>query len=133
MDVALRLKHDLGKYLTLSLRWLPEQASPHERREALREALLETRRAVSGPMTAAQVWEPFHALLSGEAEADDGSRLALAADPDVALLSSLMEHLGAVAARWPTWTDDDVERAIAEALRVPEAIQRLIRRLREEG
>lgn len=55
-DLADRVRHDLGKYVTFSTRFLPDDAPLAERREALRDDLLRTRRGPAGEATAAEVW-----------------------------------------------------------------------------
>src|SRR5258705_320194 len=59
LDRVLDLQHDLGKYLRLPLRMLPGDAPANEVHAALREALLETRRAGAGVKSARSLWEAF--------------------------------------------------------------------------
>ena len=68
-----RLKHDLGKYITMSQRWLEPDASISERREALIQDVTETRRGPDGTQTAVEVWGSFRAVYEGS-EALPGSR-----------------------------------------------------------
>ena len=50
------LRHDLGKYLRMPLRMLPEEASEAALREAVGLALRQTRRAASGVRSARELW-----------------------------------------------------------------------------
>lgn len=72
MDEALQIaRHDLGKYIALQSRWLPEDASTEEIRAALVADLRGTRRSGAIQEDAWQVWErlrpelrayPLHSL-----------------------------------------------------------------------
>jgi hypothetical protein len=55
-EVADRLRHDLGKAIVLSRRWLADGASEAELRAALRDDLLRTRRGPDGVVSAFEVW-----------------------------------------------------------------------------
>jgi len=50
------VRHDLGKYLTLGVRFAGEEPGEHDLREALRSDLLRTARRPSGDEAAWQVW-----------------------------------------------------------------------------
>lgn len=55
-EAALRVRHDLGKYVHLEARWLGEDASDVEYRDALRTDLLRTRRGPSGDEDCVVLW-----------------------------------------------------------------------------
>lgn len=55
-EAALRVRHDLGKYVHLEARWLGEDATDGEYRDALRTDLLRTRRGPAGDEDCVTLW-----------------------------------------------------------------------------
>lgn len=58
-------RHDLGKYIAMNLRWLPDDPSTEMLREALRTDLLKTRSAPSGDEDALCLWKRLRPSLAG--------------------------------------------------------------------
>ena len=131
LEVAQRLKHDLGKYITLQSRWLPPEADRPSRLDALRADLLETRRGVDGQATASDVWQHFRAQLFGEVALDGGAHVNLSEDEDVRSIDDHMTQLATTVGRLEALTDEELDRACGGAAAVAAATQRLVRRLRE--
>lgn len=127
-----RLKHDLGKYVSLQARWLPPDASPDERRAALAADLLTTRRGPEGEVDAVALWRELRRPLVGEADLDGGGRADIAADPAVAAIDAAMVVLEGLvpALRAGTAADADVRRGAEAAATVAEACRDLHRRVR---
>ncbi len=67
-DALLDLQHDLGKYLTLPIAWLPEAASEAALREAVLKALRETRSGPDGVRSAREIWSYFETAHAQEAK-----------------------------------------------------------------
>lgn len=89
-----RLRHDLGKYVQLQVRWLPPEASLAERREAVCADLLRTRRGPGGVVGAAELWARSRGALVGEGRlAGQATRVDLSRDPSVRALDAAMERL----------------------------------------
>ncbi len=59
LDALSDLQHDLGKYIAMPVTMLPASASDADLREALRSALLETRRSPAGIRSARSLWDAF--------------------------------------------------------------------------
>ena len=59
LDLLADLQHNLGKYIRLPMAMLGEGAGEEAYREALRCALLETRKGPSGVLSAQQIWDDF--------------------------------------------------------------------------
>jgi len=127
-----RLKHDLGKYVSLQARWLAPDATVAERREALATDVLQTRRGPDGTTTAHQVWAPFRAVLFGEEDLVPGVPIDLSADPDVARIAQAMTALQptVVALRSGELSDAAVEPALGHCHDVAAACRDLVRRVR---
>ncbi len=122
LDVVTRLKHDLGKYVALQVRWLGDDVEPQERVAALRADLLSTRRGPDGSRPATAVWADFAPLLSE----------ALAGDPDLEVLVASMrelEHVIDLLVVDPV-QDETIDTGFGAALRVSEACRSLARRVR---
>lgn len=66
LEAADRVRHDLGKYVAFSLRFLPEAPSDAELREALRDDLCRTRRDASGARDVGEVWADVRRSLPTE-------------------------------------------------------------------
>lgn len=58
-------RHDLGKYIAMNQRWLPDDPSTEMLREALRTDLLKTRSAPSGDEDALGLWQRLRPSLAG--------------------------------------------------------------------
>lgn len=55
-EAAERVRHDLGKYVHLEARWLDEDATTEELREALINDLRRTRRGPDGELDCCALW-----------------------------------------------------------------------------
>lgn len=110
-EVADRLRHDLGKAIVLSRRWLADGASEAELQAALRDDVLRTRRGPDGVMSAFEVWAarrgevvvvfPEHGavrVIDAAMEALSAERAAIAGEGPVAaeVLARLAERTDAV-------------------------------------
>lgn len=127
-----RLKHDLGKYVALQQRWLPADAPSADRRAALRDDLLSTRRGPSGIQDALSVWQEFRPGLRGEVELPGGHRVDLSAHPVVRAVEEGMGVLAEVVAalRAGDVSDEQVLRGGEAAVAVSDgcrALERLVR------
>jgi len=126
------LAHDLGKYLTLGLRFLPADAMDAEEElvAAVREGLLGTRRSGDEVLTARQVWTGWLAELD---RTDPSGRLRGGAA--FAELERTVER--ALAWGEPRLDDARIREAAQQVrvdlLAVPAAIRTLARELREEA
>ncbi len=127
-----RLKHDLGKYVGLQARWLPPDAGLHERREALVQDVLQTRRGPEGTVGAHEVWSPFEAILLGHSTLPGGARVDLAGDPDVVTLRTRMEALSALRNEEAVHAleAEAVASAMAACAEIATACRSLVRRAR---
>lgn len=130
-----RLKHDLGKYVSLQARWLGDGAPVAERRKALEADLLSTRRGPDGSQAATSVWLEFRPGLVGLADLGGGARADLSDDPDLVRLDHNMSIVEEVseALRRSAADDDIVELGCAAALTVAETCRSLARRVRAKG
>lgn len=130
-----RLKHDLGKYVSLQARWLGEDASTADRRKALEADLLSTRRGPDGSHAATSVWDEFRPGLVGAGDLGGGARADLSDDPDLISLQHNMAIIADVSAalRANTAGDEVVARGADAALLVAEACRSLARRVRARG
>lgn len=63
-EAAQQVRHDLGKYVHLEARWLGEDASAADFREALRVDLLRTRRSPSGEVDCQALWATLRPLVA---------------------------------------------------------------------
>lgn len=127
-----RLKHDLGKYIAFQVRWLPDDATATDRREALAADLLGTRRGPEGVRDAPSVWGEFRPSLVGEVELPGGGRADLSADPHFMAIDA---DMNAISALLPSLADGTatpaaVDSGIEAALRVAEAVRELHRSTR---
>jgi hypothetical protein len=96
VEWALRLRHDLGKYISMQQRWLAPDATISERKDALLADILETRRSSEGVVDAFQIWSEFWALFSGASSLSDGTVLDLSEDRDLQQVASNLEVLAGV-------------------------------------
>ena len=133
--VATRLKHDLGKYISLQARWLPVHADAQALRDALVSDLLHTRRGPAGSEPAAEVWAPYEAQLTGRIALDDGHVVDLSEDVDVAGIRAGMRELDEVAACLvaDTASEHQVARGLEVARTVADHATSLVKRTREES
>ena len=94
-EAAARARHDLGKYICFSARWLPDGAPVEELREALRDDLLRTRKGPTGVTGAVALWAELRTpLIPAGIEAIDarmGRVAALAASLDTLDAPALAE------------------------------------------
>ena len=121
-EAALRLRHDLGKYVTMAARWLPDDPAEAELRAALRDDLLHTARGPSGDRAAAEVW----AGLRGEWE---GAPPGLAAR--VRELDERVARLDAGARRLDELRLPELRELAAEAAGVSALCRELVAAARE--
>jgi len=86
MSEALRaVRHDLGKYVSFHLRWLPEGATDDELLDALRNDVVATRRGPAGTESAPAIWTRLRPTV----EDLDVSAI----DQDIAILSAHIDGL----------------------------------------
>ncbi len=130
-----RLKHDLGKYVSLQARWLADDATGEERRKALEADLLSTRRGPDGSQEATSVWAEFRPGLIGEADLGGGARADLSDDPELRALDLNMAIVAEIAdaLRAKTADDEAVARGSEAARNVAETCRSLARRVRASG
>jgi hypothetical protein len=130
-----RMKHDLGKYVSLQMRWLAEEASLEDRERALKADLLATRRGPQGTQDALSVYREFRPVLMGDEPLSAGIVMNLSAHPMVVSLDAAMEEVARIA---HVLTDsavgeDDIDRGGRAALTVSNHcrdLYRLVRKLR---
>jgi len=127
-----RLKHDLGKYVSLQARWLGPDAGRQQRMDALTADLLRTRRGPDGEEGAHAVWAPFHEVLTGRADLTAGVRVDLGDDPDVRRIVAAMNALGPVVEPLAdgSLSDEAVGAALDQCTEVAYACRDLVRRIR---
>ena len=105
-----RVRHDLGKYVTLEAAWVPDDAAPEVLAASLRQDLLATRRGPAGTSSAVEVWAELRAALGPLAEAPEARQIDAA-------METVAAHLPALSAPVP---DPEALRrlaASAEAVR----------------
>lgn len=95
-DHLSRLRHDLGKYVSLQVRWLGEGADPGALRQALAADLLETRRGPQEVTDAPTLWAQLRPALAGEAPLEGGVIVDLSADADFRRLDEAMVRIAEV-------------------------------------
>ena len=129
------LKHDLGKYVALQIRWLGADASEDEVCQALRSDLLGTRRSPAGTLDAVEVWEGLRGPLLGEVPLPCGDVVDLSLDPDIRALMASMDIVRSVlcALRSTTLEGDGLQRGVAAAREVSAACRRLAKRARAKA
>lgn len=91
------LRHDLGKSLSLQLRFAGDSASEAERAEALREDVCRTRRGPAGVVSAFDLFDGAWPWMVGLADVPDapGVRVDLSPDPAAIGLQAAIEALRA--------------------------------------
>lgn len=134
-----RMKHDLGKYVALRQRWLGDEASLDERRSALEDDVLATRRGPADTVDALTIWQEFRPGLLGEAPLEAGCRVDLSSHPEMgAHVRAIDAAMGELAAVLPALRGGEapealVERGCAAAREVAERCRALDRQLRAGG
>lgn len=126
-DHLSRLRHDLGKYVSLQVRWLGEGAPADELARALAADLLETRRGPNGTLDAHTVWGEFRPALVGEQALDGGVRVDLSEDRDFAALDRAMDEVARVSAALRAGGAD--EATVASGVAAAGTVSGLCRRL----
>jgi hypothetical protein len=124
-SAALRLKHDLGKYIRLSAPARREE-STQELRRRLEDDLLRTRSGPSGPMSAPKVFDAWRAK-----EGEDFSASSELASR-VAAISLAIEEIRGLLPRMAGLSREDLIRLDEAALGVAEGCQALHRAAVEE-
>lgn len=116
-----RLRHDLGRYVSLQVRWLGDDPDPDALREALAADLLQTRRGPSGAVDALAVWGELRPALA-----------ELAGDPDFARIEVGMAGVARAidGLRAGDLDRDGVRRGAAAAAEVADACRALWARAR---
>lgn len=121
LQAALDARHDLGKYVSLNLRFLAPDADRAAQREALLADLTQTRRGPGGGVESApEVWAACRGGLP-------------AAAPEVLQVDAAMKHIqSSLPALMADRLDDDALAALAQAARgVTAALTALTRRLKD--
>lgn len=126
LDAARAARHDLGKYVAASLRWLPPDPGTEALREALCTDLRATRRGPQGTEDAWHLWARLRPPLVRRS-AD------LSRDPDVLAVDRALSELSGLGGSLEQADRADLLRSRALALEVGEALRRLYRRLRERA
>jgi hypothetical protein len=88
MEWGLRLRHDVGKYITMQQRWLGDEASVNARCEALLADVLQTRRREAETEDLFALWAEFEAVFGGRVCLGDGTRLDIVDDVDLMNIKS---------------------------------------------
>ncbi len=131
VDHVGRIKHDLGKYVALQARWLGEEATLDQRRAAVRQDLLTTRRGPGGTRDAVSLWGQLRGPLVGEEPLDGGAVVDLSDDPGVRAVDASMTQIEALV---PLLTEqapaDIVDSARQAAFACGEAVRDLNHRAR---
>jgi hypothetical protein len=108
-DAAARARHDLGKYVCFSARWLDAGVATEELRTALVDDLRRTRRGPTGEVGAAELWAELRPPLLGH----------------TAEIDALFAELTPLAAGLDTLDRADLDRAAALARAVADALKQL--------
>ena len=120
LQAALDARHDLGKYVSLNLRFLAPDADRAALREALIADLTQTRRGQSGCESAPEVWAACRGGLP-------------AAAPETEEVDAAIQHIQSqLPGLMNDSLDDDALQALAQAARgVTTALTALTRRLKD--
>jgi len=129
-----RLRHDLGKYISLQTRWAGPDASAAVLLAAVRADLLHTRRGPAGVVDAPTVWVEFRVHLVGQAPLSDGAWVDLTSDGDFGRLDAAMVEVTAVVCELRRGAGDTalVGRGVDAARVVAQSCRALHRRARED-
>ena len=122
IDAAARARHDLGKYIALQSRWLPDDAPVEARRGALIADLRRTRSGMTGDADAVTVWAECRPELLADGGERDPALLAYVDQVD-----RLMAEIAAVLPRLERLDPAGVERTAAAARRVGDELRELLR------
>lgn len=123
LQAALDARHDLGKYVSLNLRFLPPDADRAALREALLADLTQTRRGPSGGQESApEVWSACRPALG-----------AALTTPEVGQVDAAIQHIqSALVGLQADTLDDEALQALAQSARgVTAALTALTRRLKD--
>lgn len=123
-------RHDLGKYMAMSLRWLPADPPVEELRAALVADLAATRRQGDQVEDAPHLWARLRGPLVGEVALEDETHVDLSADPDFVEVDRGMATLAAALPGLATAPAAELAVLASTALAVSNALSRLHRRLR---
>ena len=123
------LRHDLGKYVSMQLRWSADD--PASLREALLADLLATRRGASGVADAAEVWEGYAPELRGERALSTGDRVDLRGCAEFDRLAAEMDEIRRAIGALRSDGALDLGRAAEAARAVTETCRALWQRARE--
>jgi hypothetical protein len=121
LQAALDARHDLGKYVSLNLRFLAPEADRAALREAILADLTQTRRGPGGALESApEVWAACRVGLPPAA-------------PEVQQVDAAINHIqSSLPALMNDALDDDALQALAQAARgVTTALTALTRRLKD--
>ena len=118
---ARRLRHDLGKYISLQVRWLGEGPALAALEEAFVADLLSTRRGPNGVTDAVALWTELQQDWQGE----------WISDPDVQRITAAMGELKGLLplAQTGRLTPEQVQHGVSQARLVTEATRALATRL----
>lgn len=126
VEAASRARHDLGKYIGLQSRWLPENCTIDARREALIADLRHTRSGPAGVADAVTVWAECQAALTAAA---GGRKL-----PEVEQIEARMRQIAGILPRIEQADVHELQATANLAREVGDLLRDLHRRLlREEG
>lgn len=124
-----RIKHDIGRYVTLQQRWLASDATDDERVEAIIADVLHTRRDELGSTDVVALWRGHAPALLGKI-ALSARPVDLSADHDVASLEALMARLQQVIDAVRAGQLFDARQASAICGQVAQHVNALSRRAR---
>jgi len=132
LEWGLRLRHDVGKYVTMQQRWLGEEATLHDRCEALLIDVMQTRRGDSTEDLFA-LWAQFEGVLCGVVCLSDGTRVDLTEDGDILAIKSNVSLLVDVVRGLSNEQPDPIlvergERATREISKACRSVSRRLRR-----
>ncbi|MBX2803062.1 MAG: hypothetical protein KTR31_35600 [Myxococcales bacterium] len=127
-----RLRHDLGKYVSLQVRWIGADPEPADLREAVSQDLLATRRGPQGVTDAATLWAELRGPLTGGQPLVDGVWVDLSTSREVQAIDHAMVTIARVvgALREGVAQDVDVRAAAEGAVVVSGACRDLATRIR---
>ena len=130
-DHVARLKHDLGKYVSMQQRWLGPDPPEDALRDALTSDLLSTRRGPLETVDAPTVWAEFRPLLVGDEALPGGGRVDLRGDSDFEALDGAMRGVSRAveALRTDSLDRDGLFAGHRAAMEAADACRELARRL----
>ncbi len=110
-EAANQVRHDLGKYVHLEARWLGEDSSEVDVREALVTDLRRTRRGPSGDESCVDLWARLRPAV---------------ADFDTTEVDDLVAHIGAQLSRLDAMPLAELRALATVTHRLGEACRRLV-------